>query len=191
MKEIVRFGFILMIVAIVAATALAAVYNVAKPRIDEQKRLQFDRALAAALPGSEKGFIEAVKKGDQVLFYRCFADSQKSNLLGYAFRVGSYGYSSEVSSLVGVDTTGIIMGLKVLSQAETPGLGTKIQEIRYGENEPWFLRQFIGQSAMNVALDKDGGKIVAITGATISSRAVTRSIIQGYKELQTHLATER
>lgn len=191
MKEMIRFGFTLMVVAGVAATGLSAVYTVAKPRIDEQKRLQFDRALATALPGSETGVIEPIRQGDVVLYYHCFADSQKSQPLGYALRVGSYGYSSEVASIIGIDSSGTIMGVKILSQAETPGLGTKIEEIRFGEQDPWFLRQFIGQSAATVALDKEGGEIVAITGATISSRAVTRAITQGYKQIQSHLQTER
>ncbi|MBN2355780.1 RnfABCDGE type electron transport complex subunit G [candidate division KSB1 bacterium] len=191
MKEIIRYGFILMMVAVVAATGLSAVYNVAKPRIDEQKRLQFEAALATALPGSETGIMEPVQRGDTVLYYRCYVDSLKTELLGYAFRTGYYGYSSEVESIVGIDSSGTILGLKILSQAETPGLGTKIQEIRYGEKDPYFLRQFIGQPAATVSLDKDGGKITAITGATISSRAVTRSILQGYEQMQENLQAER
>lgn len=187
MKEMVRFGLMLMIVSVVAAASLAAVYNVTKPRIEEQKRVQFETALSNALPGSEKVAIEPVKKDQTVLYFKGYKDNGKAQFLGYAFRASSYGYSSPIESLVGVDSMGTIVGLKILSQAETPGLGTKVQEIRYGEKEPWFTRQFIGKNAARVAVTNDGGEIVTITGATVSSRTVVRAVVQGYKNLSSNL----
>ena len=70
----------------------------------------------------------------------------------------------------------VITGIKVASQQETPGLGTRIEELRRGEKEPWFQSQFRGKGAeAAIKLVRGGGPdgIEAITGATISSRAVT------------------
>jgi electron transport complex protein RnfG len=64
----------------------------------------------------------------------------------------------------------------VLSQQETPGLGTRCQEIRRGETEPWWQAQFKGKRISEVAVDKDNGIIQSITGATITSRAITDGI---------------
>ena len=89
--------------------------------------------------------------------------------------------------MVGVDTTGKIIGLKVIAQTETPGLGTKIEEVKYGEKSPWFQDQFIKRTADGLAVDKDGGEIKSITGATISSRAVAVSIKNGLDTLKNKL----
>ena len=85
--------------------------------------------------------------------------------------------------MVGVDSLGAIQGMKVLKQVETPGLGTKVEEIKYGEEDPWFTRQFLSKQADQVAVDKDGGDIQSITGATISSRALTQSVVAAYEKL--------
>ncbi len=183
MKEIIRFGLILMFVALTAAAALAAVYGITNPRIQAQKQAQLQSALTAALPGSTSAGIAPVSENGEILYYRARDGQDSTRALGYAFIARGVGYSSTIESIIGVDDHGRIVGMKVLSQAETPGLGTKLQEIKYGEADPWFSRQFIGKSATRVAVDKDGGEIVSITGATISSRAVARSINAGYAQI--------
>ncbi|HOH07613.1 MAG TPA: RnfABCDGE type electron transport complex subunit G [bacterium] len=189
MKEIVRFGLILMIVSVVAATALAAVYGVTNPRILAQKEAQLQAALAAALPGSDPASLKTVRENGEVLYYAAFAPGDTSKPMGYAFLARGAGYSSTIETIVGVDTLGHILGMKVLYQSETPGLGTKLQEVKYGDKEPWFPRQYLGKPAANVAVDKDGGEIRSITGATISSRAVTRAVNEGFARLRTKLGT--
>ena len=189
MKEIVRFGLILMIVSVVAATALTAVYGVTNPRILAQKEAQLQEALAAALPGSDPASLKTVREQDEVLFYAAYAPGDTSKPMGYAFVAKGPGYSSTIETIVGIDTLGRILGMKVLYQSETPGLGTKLQEVKYGEKEAWYPRQYLGKPAAAVAVDKDGGEIRSITGATISSRAVTRAINEGYARLRTKLGT--
>jgi electron transport complex protein RnfG len=71
--------------------------------------------------------------------------------------------------LVGINSDYTIKDVAILSQTETPGLGSKITEKE-------FTGQFIGLSSADLALSRDGGSIDAITGATISSRAVTDTI---------------
>jgi electron transport complex protein RnfG len=187
MKEIVRFGFILMTVSVVAAAALAAVYGVTNPRILQQKEAQLQEALAAALPGSDPATLATVREEGEVIYYRAFAPGDTSRPMGYAFLARGPGYSSTIETIVGIDTTGKVLGMKILYQSETPGLGTKLQEVKYGEKEAWYPRQYLGKAAGVLAVDKDGGEIRAITGATVSSRAVTRSINEGYARLRTKL----
>jgi Na+-translocating ferredoxin:NAD+ oxidoreductase RnfG subunit len=49
-------------------------------------------------------------------------------------------------------------------------------EIKYGEKDPWFQRQFLNLPGDSVAVDKDGGQIVSITASTITARAIANSI---------------
>ncbi len=176
MKDIIKLSLTLLLVTAVAGAALSLVNNITKPRIEEQKRLVTERALIAALPAANKDYIEPVIKDDTLRYYIGYKDSLKQEIAGYAFVAKQYGYSSEIQTMVGIDTLGKIMGIKIMQQIETPGLGTKIEEIRYGETSSWFQQQFIGKKSNQLAVDKDGGQITSVTGATISSRAVANSI---------------
>ena len=184
MKDVVRLAGILGIVTVIAAGVLGAVNHVTKPRIEEQRRLELERALLAALPKADPRAIVPVYEGDEVAYYVGYANPDTTELVGYAIVARGTGYSSEIQTMVGVDTTGQIIGIKILYQLETPGLGSKIEEIRYGEKDPWFQRQFIGKRASQLMVDKDGGEIVSVTGATISSRAVTNSVRKAIQELE-------
>jgi electron transport complex protein RnfG len=84
-------------------------------------------------------------------------------------KVEATGYSSVISSLVGLDLDNKIIGIEVLSQQETAGLGANIAKES-------FLKQFIGKTKEELKIKKDGGQIDAITGATISSRAITDGV---------------
>jgi electron transport complex protein RnfG len=183
MNDMIRFGGILLIVSAIAAAGLTAVYQVTKPRIDEQKAMELQDALAVALPGADLQSLRPVTDQGHLLYYNGFASPDTTRLVGRAFLASGFGYSSTILSMVGVDTTGKIIGIKILSQGETPGLGTKVQEIRRGEQWPWFQQQFLGRPVSGLAVDKDGGEIKGITGATISSRAVTKSIVVSYNNL--------
>lgn len=183
MKDIVRLGGLLLLITAIAASALAGIYNVTKPRIEAQKALELERALTIALPAAPREAIFPVKNQDEVLYYAGYKTPEKAALIGYAFLCYGPGYSSVIQTMVGVDSLGTILGMKVLQQAETPGLGTRVEEIKHGDIEPWFTRQFLAKLAGQVAVDKDGGDIQSITGATISSRALARSVATGYGKL--------
>ncbi|MDZ7264174.1 MAG: RnfABCDGE type electron transport complex subunit G [candidate division KSB1 bacterium] len=184
MKDIVKLALILLLVTALAGAALSLVNNITKPRIEEQKRLATALALSTALPAAANGLIEPDTTATSIHYYRGYRDSLKQQLVGYAFLTKENGYSSEIETMVGVDTTGKIVGIKILRQLETPGLGTKIEEISHGQTTPYFQNQFINKVVTQLAVDKDGGEIVSITGATISSRAVTNSIKKGIQQLE-------
>ncbi|MCY4045594.1 MAG: electron transport complex subunit RsxG [Cellvibrionales bacterium] len=91
------------------------------------------------------------------------------------------GYGGAINSIVGIDTSGNILGVRVISHAETPGLGDKIEL----KKSDWIL-SFNGKSLNNTeqsrwAVQKDRGEFDQFTGATITPRAVVDSI---YKTLQ-------
>jgi Na+-translocating ferredoxin:NAD+ oxidoreductase subunit G len=86
---------------------------------------------------------------------------------GEAIVVKPRGYSSEIEMMVGIDPQGKVSGVKILSQKETPGLGADVAK-------PGFLDQFKGKSVKDKLAAKQD--IDAITGATISSRAVCKGV---------------
>ena len=146
---------------------MALTYQITKPKIDEQLRIEEQNALREIVPEADS-FKEKTLGGID------YFDAMKGNkLIGYCIKVIGNGYNGFIRLIVGIDLEGKIKGVRVLEHQETPGLGAKIDEVRPGEKDPWFLRQFIDKSATTIEVKKD---IDAITGATISSKAVTDAV---------------
>jgi electron transport complex protein RnfG len=176
MNETFKFGGVLAIVMLIAAGSLAYVDSVTKPRILVQREKNLTAGVLAVLPGSESGVILSEKTKEGLSYFSGYARPDTSEMIGYALPVIAKGYSSDIRTLVGFDTSGKIIAMKILFQQETPGLGTRVEETRRGESEPWFQAQFRDKNALEVGVNKDGGQIQSITGATITSRAVTDGV---------------
>lgn len=167
MKQLIKFGLILGVICLTATLVLALTYQITRPKIEEKLRIEEEQALKEILPDAASFNKKAIDGIDY------FEASKGKDLIGYCVRVTANGYNGFIRLMVGIDLNGIIKGVRILEHYETPGLGEKISEIKLGEKDPWFLRQFVGKSAKTVVIKKD---IDAITGATISSRAVCEAI---------------
>ena len=190
MTKLWKLPFILMLTTLVAASALSLVNSSTKPLIEEHKRKATIAALGVVSPAGLDGLnLPVLNENEEIDYYKCYANSDTTGILGYIFKAYGVGYSSTIETMVGIDTTGIIKSIIILSQVETPGLGTKIMEVKYGEPEPWFQVQFKNRTIAEMDVDKDGGPIESITGATISSRAITKSIREAFSEFEKKVGT--
>lgn len=167
MSQLTRFGLILGAICLIATLVLAATYEITKPKIDEQLRIEEKNALAKVMP--EASSFEP-KKAGEIEYFEAIKDGA---VIGYCIKATGSGYAGYIRMIVGIDKSGMIKGIDVLEHQETPGLGSKINEVRPGERQPYFLKQFRGKQARSVAVGRD---IDAITGATISSEAVTDAV---------------
>lgn len=203
MKTILKFAFILFLVNLIAAFILAGMYNITKARIETEKNMIEKEALKQVMPETVGDRLEPVKKDDIVKYWKVFKGRDNS-VTGYIFISKKYGYSSVIETMVGMKKDGTITGVRVLSQNETPGLGAKIVEIISTKTlisslkevfskekrqkvviSPYFTEQFKDKDIRGIELSKNN--IQAITGATISSRAVLDSIkSQGLEILNSH-----
>lgn len=107
-------------------------------------------------------------------------------LTAIAFQMKAIGYGGEIKLMMAVNSQGEILGVRVLSHKETPGLADKIESAR----SDW-IRVFDGKSLENTgktawAVKKDGGDIDQFTGATITPRAMVKAIYQGLEFYQRH-----
>ncbi|NOT10259.1 MAG: electron transport complex subunit RsxG [Methylococcaceae bacterium] len=89
------------------------------------------------------------------------------------------GYSGAINMIMGIDRDGNILGVRVLSHKETPGLGDKIEAAK----SSWIL-SFVGRSLENLApaqwtVKKDGGAFDQFAGATITPRKSVQAIFRG------------
>ncbi|MDD4955210.1 MAG: RnfABCDGE type electron transport complex subunit G [Candidatus Omnitrophica bacterium] len=167
MKEILKCGLILCVICVVASGLLAAVYSFTSAQIDKQNKNETGEALKQVMPRAIR--FEAVKSGEEITYYRCYGKDNKVN--GFIFKAKAKGYSSEIETLAGLSLQKKITAIKVISQNETPGLGTRV-------TDETFSQQFTGKSAGDIS------QVSAISGATISSRAVIKSVEEKLKELQ-------
>ena len=171
MREMVRYGFILALICVIASGLLAGVNSLTKPRIIRQAQAEEEMSLKGVMPQGES--FKPVKKQEEVLYYNVY--DKKNKFIGVAFKASGKGYSSIVETMVGMLEDGTITAVKVLSQNETPGLGVKVAG-------PDFTGQFSNK--------KDLGNVQAIAGATISSKAVIDSVKKKAAEIKELIKNE-
>lgn len=164
-KFVLRLTITLLLITSVVAALLAAVDSITAPKIAQLAEQKTQQAVEAVLPGGGEevdfadstGMVSAVYKGEN----------------GYAVQVAPAGFGGEIAMMVGVDNTGTVLGVSVISMSETPSLGAICAATTAAGEE--FRGQFVGMSG-EIAVTKDGGQVDAITGATITSRAVCNGI---------------
>jgi electron transport complex protein RnfG len=110
-------------------------------------------------------------------------------LVAVAFQVGNIGYGGTILHLVALSSEGQILGVRVLSHKETPGLADKIEVAKHD----WITR-FDGLSLGNPPLEqwkvkKDGGQFDQFAGATITPRAVVKAVKSALDYFAQHRAT--
>ena len=162
---IARLAITLLLITAVVAAALAAVNSVTAPKIQAINEQKTQTAIEAVLPGGgeeiaftdDSGIVSTIYKGQS----------------GYAVEVTPAGFNGTVTMMVGVDNAGQVLGISIVSHTETAGLGAEAAADNAAGNA--FRGQFAGMSG-SVSVSKDGGQVDALTGATITSRAVCAGV---------------
>ncbi len=152
----------LTLVVMVSIIALTLTDGITSNKIAQAKQDEVKEMLSTLFPDMQSFSYDETSN-----MYTAMADGEP---IGQAFMTEGHGYGGTIDILVGMKPEGkLLQGIKIISQQETPGLGAKI-------SNAGFLDQFSGITADEVALTRNGGKIDAITGATISSTAVVNAV---------------
>lgn len=156
-------------------------------RLREDKLAAIDMVIPAsyyhnALLDTEQRFVF---DGQSYLWYQ--ASDELGQPSGYVLQGQTPGYAGAIEFLVGLDQQMQILGVRVLSHAETPGLGDKIEIAK----DQW-ITSFEGLSLSNTAtsqwaVEKDGGQFDQFTGATITPRAVVYGVHHSLQALAEQL----
>ncbi len=156
---------ILSIIVLVAAALLAGTNILTENKITEQALAKTDTARRNAMPEAEEFTRLEVESGAAV--DDCYLATAGGETVGYTSQITVKGYGGAIELIVGVDKDGAITAISVGGSdfSETAGLGAKVKDEE-------FTSQFSGLSAP-VVLNKD---VDAVSGATISSRAVTNGV---------------
>lgn len=188
MKQALKLVLTVAIFYAVAGLLLAWTNNVTNEKIEAVRKAEFMLALKRALPECDNDIVADAKvfhEGDKEWTF--YVARLKGKFTGAAFcSVSEHGYGGLIKVLVGVKSDGTIKDVEILlAEKETPDLGSKIREAKFRD-------QFKGKSAVDTkwaAVTNDGGEVEGITGATISSRAVTEAVKAGLDIYAKH-ATE-
>ena len=170
----------LLAICAVCSSLLAGVYALTKEPIDAAARAKNEAAIKEVLPEAAVAIEEERTVDFEGASYTYnLAYDEQGNTVGCALNVAPVGFGGPISIKVGFDANGVICNTKVLSQAETPGLGAKCVE-------PAFSEQFKGfdPAQKKLAVKKDGGAVDAITASTITSRAYTDGLALAVKVYQ-------
>lgn len=150
---------LLTVVVAISVTLLTFTDRLTRDKIEYQKEQKIQSMLFEIFPNMSRYDFE----NDIYTIYSNGAE------VGYAFLAVGKGYGGDIDILVGLEDEATIKGISIISSLETPGLGNRIAESS-------FTDKFAGLNIADVALSRDGGQIDAITGSTISSRAVVDAV---------------
>jgi electron transport complex protein RnfG len=207
--EMAKITFNLVVLYVIGGLVMAYVYAVTSPIKFQKEKAEKEAALILMMPEADKvdkigdwhphekhaEYYAARKCGE--LKINTVKDEKTGEMkeekecldpvdIGYIAEGYGKGYSSYIHILASVDKNFLVKKISILGHAETPGLGDEIEK-------DYFLNQFEGKSADNLVVIKGEteDKIVAITGATISTRAVTEDGVRmGVEMLQEKLSKE-
>lgn len=166
LKTLLKPVVTLLTVTALMGALLAGVNFATRDAIAQAKAQKTARAIAAVLPGAAAPEVISFED-DTALVQTVYRTD-----LGYAVETAPAGFGGSIALMVGVDPSGTVLGVSVISHAETPGLGA-VAAAKTAAGEA-FRSQFAGQTPL--AVKQDGGSLDAITGATVTSRAIAQGV---------------
>ncbi|HOT19406.1 MAG TPA: FMN-binding protein [Spirochaetota bacterium] len=212
--QMIKAILVLTIIGFIAAFSLSFMNKLTSEPIAKQDQEKKLLSLSLVLPSYTIQKENTVTIDGQPFTYWEASKEENSVIKkAYAFITEEKGYGGTIQSIVGIDDTGKILGFTILSQSETPGLGARCTEITSNETFfdhffksnitnteaiQWFQVQFQGldtNKPINILKKGDWNNtikdallqqnaITAITGATITTKAVTLSIEKGAQKLK-------
>ena len=153
---IIKMAVLLMVICAVVSAVLGAVNMITAPVIADIAAAKTAAAYNEVLPSTGEYTPVDYSDANVTAVAKCAE--------GTVVEVSISGSQSTLALAIGVDSNGAISGVSVIKHGETPGLGAKSTEAEW-------RAQFVGQTS-GLALDKKGGEVAPLTGATITSQAI-------------------
>lgn len=165
-KEIFAPAAVLVVICVVVSAALAGTNALTKDKIAEQQLKKAEDSRRLVL-GAADSFEE--QNGGEY-----YTGTAGGEIVGYVFESSAKGYGGDVKVMTGINTDGVISGVVILSHGETPGLGANAEKEDFREQ----YEQPVPEGDITVVKyqSPQNGEIEAITGATITSTAVTNAV---------------
>ena len=176
MKNILKLSFVLFLICAIVAGVLGVVNELTWQRIEQLKAEKTAAAYGAVLESDSYTDLNyaprtIVANGQKI---KINSIAEADNGKGYVVEATFSGAQGNITMVIGVNKAGKCTGISIIEHSETSGLGANAASTaEVGVN---FRAQFKGQDE-TIALTKAGGKIDALSGATITSRSVTNATL--------------
>ncbi len=174
MNKIVKLALILFAVSAIVALCLGLVNSITADKIEAIAAEKLATAMEVVLPASEYTEVEYPEDDTVDAVY-------KAGDQGYVVQCTVGGSQGTITMITGIDATGTVTGISVLDHGETPGLGAIAGAA--GAKGDAFRAQFAGLTS--AAVTKDGGSVEALTGATVTSRAICTGVNAALEAVKT------
>lgn len=180
-KEVLKPTAILFIICVVVSAALAGTNLLTADRIALAAAQKAEESRMVVLPGAES-FEET--DGHYT------GKDSSGQAVGYVFETEGKGYGGTVKVMTGINTEGSITGVIVLSHSETPGLGANAEKAEFRDQYQQPVANLTGGIQVVKFQAPKEGEIQAMTGATITSTAVTNAVNAAIAQYQDAYASE-
>ena len=164
-KHGLKQGLTLISIIVAASLLLALVHSLTADTIALHVEERHQAIMESVMPGADV-FSEMYCEDPTI--DRISGAYDGTIFLGYCVEVTPHGFVGDIRLMVGVNSNGSVTGVSILDHRETIGLGADA-------TAPTFLNQYIGKSG-SITVNKGTNAIQAVTGATITSKAVTQGI---------------
>lgn len=181
MNHPIKLGGILFLLTAICVGILGAVNEVTKPII-EKNEIATEEAAMRTLITTAESFVNVESLSDDTIKKVTIA-KQGDQIVGYVLRIEPSGYGGTIKLLIGMDQAGMVKGIRILEHSETPGFGANA-------DKDSFKDQFIDKNAP-LKVSKNAAhedEIQAITGATITSEAITEAVNVASEYINSHKA---
>lgn len=180
-----RSGLTLAVLAAICTALVAITWHLTAPRIAENEQAALEKSLEPTLSGVfyDDGVTESLlvippphelPGTEPVPVYRVYSGSEPVAAVFVVTEPG--GYAGPIRLLIGIDYSGAVTAVRVLSHRETPGLGDQIEASKTNWLEQFRNASLASPPRAEWAVRRDGGAYDQITGATVTTRAVVRAI---------------
>lgn len=181
MNHPLKLGGILFLITAICVGILGAVNQITKPIIETNEIRSEEEAMKKLIINAES-FVTLDDVQDENVKKVCVAKNG-DEIVGYVLRMEPNGYGGAIKMLIGINCEGKVEGLSILEHSETPGFGANA-------TKDSFKNQFVDRSTpLSVTKSAPGeNEIQAITGATITSTAVTNAVNAASEYVLAHQA---
>ena len=163
-KKIAKLGGILCSIALVTALLLAVTNELTAGTIALRQQETKNAAMIEVLAAEKYNRLKSEPDD-----YEIYAAFNGYDLVGYTVSLSEAGYGGNINMMIGVTKDGKVSGISIIEMSETPGLGDNAKN-------PEFTDMFKGLEKQDMALTSAGGKVQALSGATVTSKAVTAGV---------------
>lgn len=179
MNHPLKLGGILFLLTALCVGILGGVNQITKPIIEKNEKLAEEAAMRHLITSAES--FETVLSDEEGSIKKVTVAKQKDETVGYVLRTEPNGYGGAIKLLIGIDQEGVVKGISILEHSETPGFGANA-------DKESFKNQFQNKKAP-LKLSKSTSsedEIEVITGATITSSAITEAVNQAVQYVKDH-----